>query len=107
MFLSPTKGSYAAISTSRKTIVLTANDSGVVAERKTVSFAMFQLPVERRKRYVYVVHCPDAPMFDFPFVVDPSGVYVRREGFAGKYVCGASPLCDVSSGFKHACLWLN
>nr|CAB3246954.1 FAD-dependent oxidoreductase domain-containing protein 1 [Phallusia mammillata] len=53
-----------------------------------------KLPVERRKRYVYVVHCPDAPMFDFPFFVDPSGFWIRREGFGGKYVCGASPTTE-------------
>ncbi|XP_078493696.1 FAD-dependent oxidoreductase domain-containing protein 1 [Ciona intestinalis] len=51
----------------------------------------YELPVERRKRYVYVVHCPDAPMFDFPFLVDPSGAYARRDGFGGKYICGMSP----------------
>jgi len=49
------------------------------------------LPVEPRKRFVYVTHCPDGPMLDCPFVVDPSGVYVRREGFGGHYICGASP----------------
>ena len=26
-----------------------------------------------------------------PFLVDPSGVYIRREGLAGHYICGASP----------------
>lgn len=52
------------------------------------------LPVERRKRYVYVVHCPDAPVLDMPMICDPSGVYVRREGLGGKYVCGKSPHPD-------------
>ncbi|XP_076821891.1 FAD-dependent oxidoreductase domain-containing protein 1-like isoform X2 [Clavelina lepadiformis] len=50
-----------------------------------------KLPVERRKRYVYVFHCPDGPMFDCPMIIDPSGVYVRREGLGGKYICGSSP----------------
>jgi len=52
------------------------------------------LPVERRKRYVYVVHCPDAPMMDMPMVCDPSGFYIRREGLGGKYICGKSPQED-------------
>ena len=52
---------------------------------------LWQLPVERRKRYVYVFHCPDGPMFDCPMIIDPSGVYVRREGLGGKYICGSSP----------------
>uniref|UniRef100_H2Z1G5 FAD-dependent oxidoreductase domain-containing protein 1 n=1 Tax=Ciona savignyi TaxID=51511 RepID=H2Z1G5_CIOSA len=53
-----------------------------------------EIPVEPRKRYIYVVHCPDAPMFDLPFVIDPSGVYCRRDGFGGKYICGMSPTED-------------
>ena len=40
---------------------------------------------------MYVVHCPDGPGLETPMVVDPSGVYVRREGLGGHYVCGASP----------------
>uniref|UniRef100_A0A2C9JMM1 FAD-dependent oxidoreductase domain-containing protein 1 n=1 Tax=Biomphalaria glabrata TaxID=6526 RepID=A0A2C9JMM1_BIOGL len=49
------------------------------------------LPVEPRKRFVYVTHCPEGPMLDCPFVIDPSGVYLRREGFGGHYLCGSSP----------------
>uniref|UniRef100_A0A3Q3RHT1 FAD-dependent oxidoreductase domain-containing protein 1 n=1 Tax=Mastacembelus armatus TaxID=205130 RepID=A0A3Q3RHT1_9TELE len=49
------------------------------------------LPVEPRKRYVYVVHCPDGPGLDTPFLIDYSGVYFRREGLGGNYITGASP----------------
>ncbi|XP_014259347.1 FAD-dependent oxidoreductase domain-containing protein 1-like isoform X2 [Cimex lectularius] len=49
------------------------------------------LPVEPRKRYVYNVHCPEAPGMVMPFVIDNSGAYVRREGLAGHYLCGMSP----------------
>ncbi|CAB0003982.1 unnamed protein product [Nesidiocoris tenuis] len=49
------------------------------------------IPIEPRKRFVYVVHCPDAPGLAMPFIIDPSGAYVRREGFGGNYVCGKSP----------------
>ncbi|XP_072015362.1 FAD-dependent oxidoreductase domain-containing protein 1-like [Amphiura filiformis] len=52
------------------------------------------IPVEPRKRYVYVVHAPDGPSIDCPFIVDPSGAYIRREGFGGNYVCGISPEVD-------------
>ncbi|XP_060593227.1 FAD-dependent oxidoreductase domain-containing protein 1-like [Ruditapes philippinarum] len=52
------------------------------------------LPVEPRKRYVYTIHCPDGPMLDAPFLVDTSGVYFRREGLGGHYICGASPTED-------------
>ncbi|XP_062261938.1 FAD-dependent oxidoreductase domain-containing protein 1 [Platichthys flesus] len=49
------------------------------------------LPVEPRKRFVYVFHCPDGPGLDTPFLVDYSGVYFRREGLGGNYIAGASP----------------
>lgn len=50
------------------------------------------IPVEPRKRYVYVVHCPDGPGLDTPFLIDYSGVYFRREGLGGSYIAGMSPL---------------
>ena len=31
------------------------------------------LPIEKRKRYVYVPHCPEGPGMDCPLVIDPSG----------------------------------
>uniref|UniRef100_A0A674PRU0 FAD-dependent oxidoreductase domain-containing protein 1 n=1 Tax=Takifugu rubripes TaxID=31033 RepID=A0A674PRU0_TAKRU len=49
------------------------------------------VPVEPRKRYVYVVHCPEGPGLDAPLVIDSSGVYFRREGLGGHYITGASP----------------
>ncbi|XP_013402283.1 FAD-dependent oxidoreductase domain-containing protein 1 [Lingula anatina] len=51
----------------------------------------FPLPVEPRKRYVYVFHCPNGPGVDCPLLVDPKGVYFRREGLGGNYICGGSP----------------
>ncbi|TNM85255.1 hypothetical protein fugu_009433 [Takifugu bimaculatus] len=48
------------------------------------------VPVEPRKRYVYVVHCPEGPGLDAPLVIDSSGVYFRREGLGGHYITGAS-----------------
>ncbi|XP_029282621.1 LOW QUALITY PROTEIN: FAD-dependent oxidoreductase domain-containing protein 1 [Cottoperca gobio] len=50
------------------------------------------LPVEPRKRYVYVFNCPDGPGLDTPFLVDYSGVYFRREGLGGNYIVGTSPV---------------
>jgi sarcosine oxidase len=49
------------------------------------------LPVEPRKRYVYVVDCRDAParLHQAPLTVDPSGVWFRPEGKL--FLCGKSP----------------
>ena len=46
---------------------------------KLMAYAMFSvaLPVEKRKRYVYVPHCPEGPGMDCPLVIDPTGVYFR------------------------------
>ncbi|XP_078605728.1 FAD-dependent oxidoreductase domain-containing protein 1-like [Branchiostoma floridae x Branchiostoma japonicum] len=59
------------------------------------------LPVEPRKRYVYVFHCPQGPGLDCPLIVDPSGTYVRREGLAGNYLCGKSPEEHEEPDAKH------
>lgn len=52
------------------------------------------LPVEPRKRFVFVFDCRDAPaaLASAPLVVDPSGVWFRPEG--RQFICGVSPLCD-------------
>ena len=49
------------------------------------------LPVEPRKRYVYVVDCKqaEASLHVAPLTVDPSGVWFRPEG--RQFICGVSP----------------
>ncbi|XP_067113856.1 FAD-dependent oxidoreductase domain-containing protein 1 [Osmerus mordax] len=71
--------------------------SGRVAEMMGIgagakdTWAGIRLPVEPRKRFIYVVHCPDGPGLDTPFLIDYSGVYFRREGLGGNYIAGTSP----------------
>ncbi|XP_045196950.2 FAD-dependent oxidoreductase domain-containing protein 1-like [Mercenaria mercenaria] len=62
------------------------------------------LPVEPRKRYVYTIHCPDGPTLDTPFLIDPSGVYFRREGLGGHYICGASPTEENEPNINDLCV---
>jgi FAD-dependent oxidoreductase domain-containing protein 1 len=61
-------------------------DAGALA-----ALAGIALPVERRKRYVYVIDCRDTPasLRSAPLTIDPSGVYFRPEG--AQFLCGLSP----------------
>ncbi len=53
-------------------------------------WAGVELPVEPRKRFVYVIDCRDkAQVTDCPMVIDTSGVYFRPEGEF--FLCGVSP----------------
>ncbi len=52
------------------------------------SMAKINLPVESRKRCVFVFHCRDK-IESCPLVVDNSGVYFRPEG--EHFICGVSP----------------
>lgn len=51
------------------------------------------LPVEPRKRYVYVMNCQgsNAPGLNTPLTVDPTNTYFRRDGLGGNYLAGRSP----------------
>lgn len=53
--------------------------------------AGLELPVEPRKRYIYVMDCKDAPaaLHDGPYVLDPSGAWYRPEG--RQFITGISP----------------
>ncbi|XP_075184707.1 FAD-dependent oxidoreductase domain-containing protein 1 isoform X2 [Anomaloglossus baeobatrachus] len=55
------------------------------------SYENVRLPVEPRKRYIYMFHCPAGPGLDCPMLIDSSGVYFRREGMGGNYIGGLSP----------------
>ncbi|CAH2320413.1 FAD-dependent oxidoreductase domain-containing 1 [Pelobates cultripes] len=57
-----------------------------------------KLPVEPRKRYVYMFHCPNGPGLDSPLLIDTSGAYYRREGLGGNYIGGMSPTEEEEPG---------
>src|SRR5690606_10116648 len=55
------------------------------------ALAGISLPVEPRKRYVYVIDCRDAPeeLRQAPLTIDSSGVWFRPEGRL--FITGVSP----------------
>jgi len=81
-----------------KVVIASGGDSGHVGRLMGVGTGegdmAVSIPVEKRKRYVYVPHCPTGPGLDCPLVIDPTGVYFRREGLGGNYLCGKSPSED-------------
>jgi len=58
---------------------------------EVAALAGLGLPVEPRKRYVFVIDCRDVPdaLRLAPLTVDPSGVWFRPEGRL--FLCGKSP----------------
>lgn len=66
------------------------NAAGSAAGR-VAALAGIPLPVEPRKRYVYVLDCREPPdsLRRAPLTVDPSGVWFRPEGQF--FICGRSP----------------
>lgn len=45
-----------------------------------------------RKRYYFAFECTgECPGLDFPLLIDPSGVFVRRDGLGGRFIAGKQP----------------
>jgi glycine/D-amino acid oxidase-like deaminating enzyme len=59
--------------------------------RSIAKLAGFDLPVAARKRTVYVISCR-AKLEPFPLLIDPSGFWIRPEGWG--YIAGISPRVD-------------
>uniref|UniRef100_K3WQD6 FAD-dependent oxidoreductase domain-containing protein 1 n=1 Tax=Globisporangium ultimum (strain ATCC 200006 / CBS 805.95 / DAOM BR144) TaxID=431595 RepID=K3WQD6_GLOUD len=71
------------------------NAAGPWASKILEACGSFDYPVKPRKRTIFVYHCPHEDTWKgkaaSPLVVDPNGVYFRREGSCGQFICGWSP----------------
>jgi len=50
-----------------------------------------EIPVEKKRGYVFNVNCKTGPGLNCPLTTDPSGVFLRREGHGGNYLVGKLP----------------
>ncbi|KAH8351871.1 hypothetical protein KR084_000336 [Drosophila pseudotakahashii] len=48
------------------------------------------LPIDERKRFMYAINsqAQSAPGMAMPMTIDPSGIFIRRDGLGGNYICG-------------------
>ncbi|RLN95113.1 hypothetical protein BBJ28_00000123 [Nothophytophthora sp. Chile5] len=71
------------------------NAAGCWSSKLLEACGSFDYPVKPRKRSMFAFHCPEEETWKgdaaSPLVVDPNGVYFRREGSGGRFVCGWSP----------------
>ncbi|EGZ28719.1 hypothetical protein PHYSODRAFT_552420 [Phytophthora sojae] len=71
------------------------NAAGCWSSKLLEACGSFDYPVKPRKRSMFAFHCSAEDIWKgdaaTPLVVDPNGVYFRREGSGGRFVCGWSP----------------
>lgn len=103
-------------------IIAAGAQSGEVAKLARIGtgkgMLSIPLPVEPRKRYVYVFQCQNdsGPGINTPLTIDPTGTYFRRDGLGGNYLAGKSPLpseepavdnLDVDHAYFDSHVWPN
>lgn len=103
-------------------IIATGAQSGKVAKLARIGtgkgMLSIPLPVEPRKRFVYVFQCQNdsGPGINTPLTIDPTGTYFRRDGLGGNYLGGKSPLpseeppvdnLDVDYNYFDSNVWPN
>lgn len=83
-------------------------------DKKNPGLFGMEIPVERRKRYIFNFEAPEGGMeLSSPLVVDPTGLFVHRTGIYD-YVCGMAPIpeeepstdnLDVDYDFFYKRIW--
>ena len=62
--------------------------AGIGADASEESPLSVPLPVEARKRYIYMFYADKGPILKVPLTIDHSGVWWRRQGLSNYYFCG-------------------
>ena len=62
--------------------------AGIGIKRDDIDEMSFDLPVEPRKRYIYMFYAENGPILNVPLTIDHSGVFFRRQGLSNYYFCG-------------------
>ncbi|CAF0803240.1 unnamed protein product [Brachionus calyciflorus] len=60
----------------------------------SVKSQMSDLPVEPRKRYIFMFYAENGPILNVPLTIDQSGVFFRRQGLSNYYFCGLNQSPD-------------
>jgi len=47
-----------------------------------------ELPIEPRKRYIYLFEAENGPVLNVPLTIDHTGVFFKRHGVGNQYICG-------------------
>ncbi|XP_016978966.1 FAD-dependent oxidoreductase domain-containing protein 1 [Drosophila rhopaloa] len=57
------------------------------------------LPIDARKRFMYAINsqAQSAPGMTMPMTIDPSGIFIRRDGLGGNYICGLDSIEESQS----------
>lgn len=55
---------------------------------EVANLADIELPVEPRKRYIYMFYAKNGPILNVPLTIDHTGVFIRRQGLSNYYFCG-------------------
>lgn len=61
---------------------------GSVGLNEKVTPLIVSLPVEARKRYIYMFYAENGPILNVPLTIDYSGVFFRRHSLSNYYICG-------------------
>ena len=59
-----------------------------VDDNDSITALSVSLPVEPRKRYIYMFYAEEGPILNVPLTIDPTGVFIRRQGLSNYYFCG-------------------